>query len=296
MPSDDRMEIAASLVMRLIETQFPHWTGLELRPVKNGGWNNRTFHLGDRMSVRLPSAERYVAQVGKEVHWLPRLQPHLPRPIPEPLALGAPGENYPWPWAVYRWIDGETAEPRRIADMQAFAGDIADFLNELRSIDATDGPPAGPHNFHRGGALSVYDGEARNAITLLADEIDVSAITALWERALGSTWQNPPVWLHGDVSEGNMLVKDGALSAVIDFGTCGIGDPACDLVIAWTLLDEPSAKIFRDRIDLDHEVWQRARGWCLWKALIRIVELRDRDPDGADLHRRWINRLLADTD
>ncbi len=240
---DDRIEIAVSLVERLIETQFPRWAGLPVRPVANGGWNNRTFHLGEAMSVRLPSAERYAAQVEKEAHWLPRLGPHLPRPVPEPLGIGAPGETYPFPWAIYRWIHGETAKPGRIADMQAFAADLADFLKALQKVDTAKGPPAGPHNFYRGGSLSVYDGEARAAIAILADELDVHTITAIWERALGSEWQVPPVWLHGDVSEGNMLVNDGKLSAVIDFGTCGVGDPACDLVIAWTLLDEPSAGV-----------------------------------------------------
>jgi aminoglycoside phosphotransferase (APT) family kinase protein len=246
------------------------------------------------MSVRLPSNGRYAAQVEKEAHWLPRLAPHLPRPVPEPLAVGVPGEGYPFAWSVYRWIEGETARPERIADMQRFAFDIADFLNALRAIDAGEGPLAGAQNFHRGGGLCVYDDEARAAIGILSDEVDATVLTAIWERACASTWQAPPVWLHGDMSEGNLLVKDGKLSAVIDFGTCGIGDPACDLTIAWTLLDVPSARLFRDRIGLDRQTWERARGWCLWKALIKIAELRDTDPAAADPYRRWIARLLAD--
>lgn len=288
------VEIDVNLVERLIAVQYPDWSDLPVRSVAESGWDNRTFRLGDTMSVRLPSAERYVAQVEKENRWLPYLARQLPVPIPAPVALGSPGAGYPWPWAIYGWIEGETAKRERIADMSDFATDLADFLLALWKIDAADGPPAGQHNFFRGGTLAVYDAETRQAISILADELDVPLVTEIWERALASRWDRPPVWVHGDVSEGNMLITAGRLSAVIDFGTCGVGDPACDLVIAWTLLDDPAAQLFRRQLAIDGETWERARGSCLWKALIKIVELRDMKPGEADIYRRWMVRVTED--
>jgi len=288
------IEIDAGLVEKLVAAQFPHWAGLPVRPVARGGWDNRTFHLGREMSVRLPSAGRYVAQVEKEHRFLPALGPRLPLPVPVPLALGRPGEGYPWPWSVYRWIEGDTARRERIADMVGFAEDLAGFLTALWKIDASDGPVAGPHNFHRGGALGVYDGETRRAVDRLASELDVPLITEIWERALASAWDRTPVWVHGDIAEGNLLVRDGRLSAVIDFGSSGVGDPACDLVIAWTLFDAPARWVFQERVALDDKTWERARGWCLWKALITVAGEPATDPLVADRHRGWIERIVAD--
>ncbi|MFB9951460.1 aminoglycoside phosphotransferase family protein [Rhizobium puerariae] len=303
------VEIDETLVRRLVAAQFPRWAGLAVRPVANGGWDNRTFHLGgghlgearlaeahlaEAMSVRLPSAERYVAQVEKEHRFLPQLAPQLPLPIPSPLALGRPGEGYPWPWSVYGWIEGERASRAGISDPVRFAADLAGFLLALWKIDAADGPAAGTHNFHRGGLLDVYDEETRRSIDSLADEVDAPLLTEIWERALASRWAGKPVWVHGDVAEGNLLVREGRLAAVIDFGSSGVGDPACDLVVAWTLFDEPARRAFRSRLGLDPRTWERARGWCLWKALITIAGLRERDPAGAGIHRRWIDGIVAD--
>ncbi|TDX82480.1 aminoglycoside phosphotransferase (APT) family kinase protein [Neorhizobium sp. R1-B] len=287
-------EIDAALVRTLVARQFAQWADLPVRAVAEGGWDNRTFHLGDAMSVRLPSAERYVAQVEKEHRWLPTLASQLPLPIPAPLAIGRPDAGYPWPWSIYGWIEGDRASRGAISDLTAFAEDLADFLVALRRIDASDGPLAGAHNFHRGGSLAVYDGETRQALNDLADELDVSLLTKIWERALGSSWREKPVWVHGDIAEGNLLVRDGRLSAVIDFGSSGVGDPSSDLVIAWTLFDEPARNAFRARVGLDRQTWERARGWCLWKALITIAEHRHEDREKADTHRRWIDRIVAD--
>lgn len=287
-------EIDAALVRTLVARQFAQWADLPVRAVAEGGWDNRTFHLGDAMSVRLPSAERYVAQVEKEHRWLPALASQLPLPIPAPLAIGRPDAGYPWPWSIYGWIEGDRASRGAISDLTAFAEELADFLVALRRIDASDGPLAGAQNFHRGGSLAVYDGETRQALNDLADELDVSLLTKIWERALGSSWREKPVWVHGDIAEGNLLVRDGRLSAVIDFGSSGVGDPSSDLVIAWTLFDEPARNAFRARVGLDRQTWERARGWCLWKALITIAEHRHEDREKADTHRRWIDRIVAD--
>jgi aminoglycoside phosphotransferase (APT) family kinase protein len=266
-----RDRIDAALAARLVAAQFPEWAGLPVRPVEVNGWDNRTFRLGDTMTMRLPSGEGYVRSVEKEATWLPRLAPHLPLPIPVPLAVGAPTSEYPWPWSVRRWIDGRVAFRDRIADLVAFAQDLAGFLVALQQVSAIGGPQAGAHCFYRGAPLEVYDAETRDAIAALGPRIDAATATAAWEDALTSAWSGPSVWFHGDVAAGNLLVDGaGRLAAIIDFGTCGVGDPACDLVVAWTLLDGESREAFRSAMPADDAMWARGRGWALWKALITI--------------------------
>lgn len=287
------VDLDASLVGRLVAGQFPEWADLPVRPVEPGGWDNRTFRLGAALSVRLPSAQGYAAQVDKEHRWLPRLAPFLPLPIPEPLARGAPAHGYPWPWSVYRWLEGETAAAGRIADLPEFAAALAGFLAALQAVDPADGPPPGPHNCSRGGSLTVYDAETRQALRTLSDELDPHALAAVWETALASAWPGPPVWVHGDVAAGNLLVRDGRLSAVIDFGCLGVGDPACDLVMAWTFFSGESRGAFRAALTLDAGTWARARGWALWKALITVAEYRETNPIKAEEARRVLREVLA---
>ena len=285
-----RIPFDAALVRRLVAAQFPQWAHLPVRPVIFGGKNNTTFHLGEEMSVRLPRARHYVAQVEKEQAWLPRLAPHLPLPIPEPVGLGRAGEGYPWPWSVYSWIEGETADRADIPDLPQFARDLAGFLTALQAIDVADGPVAGQHNFFRGGPLATYDDQTRQAIVDLGDSIDGGAALAVWEQALAAEWTHPPVWLHGDVAAGNLLVKDGRLNAVIDFGILGVGDPACDLAIAWTLLHGPARAAFGEALPLDAATWARGRGWTIWKALIVAAGL----PGSSDEERAASRAIIAD--
>lgn len=292
--SPETVIIDKSLVGRLIAEQFPQWADLVIKPVEFGGWDNRTFHLGDHMTVRLPSARHYAEQVKKEQFWLPKLARNLPLPIPEPLGLGKPGEGYPWHWSIYRWIDGATAKVERIADLVQFSHALARFLKALRAIDSTGGPLPGKHNFFRGGELAVYDEQTRQALETLDGRIDTHIAREIWERALNSEWQEPPVWFHGDVSWGNLLTSKGELSAVIDFGTSGIGDPACDLVIAWTMFHGESRKVFREGLGLDNETWARARGWALWKAMIILAGMAGTNSPGGGSSRRVIDEIIAD--
>jgi aminoglycoside phosphotransferase (APT) family kinase protein len=289
----DEIVIDASLVRRLVSTQFPRWAHLPVTPVADGGWDNRTFHLGEQMTVRLPSAAAYALQVEKEQRWLPRLAPHLPLPIPAPLAMGRPADGYPWHWSVYRWLDGEIATNALIADLRQLAVDLAHFLVALYRIDPAGGPPPGPHNFWRGGSLTVYDGETRQAIEALDGTIDTDAATAIWEAALAGTWRAAPVWVHGDVAAGNLLVRDGRLSAVIDFGSSGVGDPACDLAIAWTLFSGDSRETFQAALPLDDATWARGRGWTLWKALITLAAHPGTNALAASTSRRIIDDVLG---
>ena len=292
--SAEHPDINAVLVSQLIASQFPQWSHLPIKPVELSGWDNRTFHLGSDKSVRLPSAEGYVAQVEKEHRWLPTLAPLLPLPIPVPLVQGAPGHGYPWPWSVYQWLEGKNATLERITDVSEFAISLAKFLRALQQIDAVDGPPAGEHNFFRGGPLTTYDTETRETIAELVEEVDTDAATEVWETAVNATWHGVPVWIHGDVAPGNLLIKNGRLSAVIDFGCSGVGDPACDLVMAWTFFSGESREAFCAALGLDQATWARARGWALWKALITLADHLHSNPAKAAEARRVISEILAD--
>ncbi len=292
--SHEPPELDATLARRLVCAQFAHWAHLSIHPVARGGWDNRTFHLGAQMVIRMPSTVDYAAQVEKEQLWLPRLARSLSLPIPEPLAMGEPAEGYPWRWSIYRWIDGETAVRDRIIDLSRFARDLAQFLAALQRIDATEGPPSGAHNFYRGGALTVYDAETRQAIAILDDRVDVDAVIEIWENALATIWQRAPLWVHGDISAGNLLVHRGQLSAVIDFGQLGTGDPACDLAIAWTLFDRASRDDFHAQLSLETGTWARGRGWALWKALIVASGLTNTNAIEATEPWRIINEVIAD--
>jgi len=207
-----RMNIDRSLVSRLITLQFPQWACLPIKPVKEDGHDNRTFHLGREMSVRLPSGNQYAEHVAIEHEWLPRIAPHLPFPIPEPVGMGVPGSGYPWPWTINRWIEGDTASLEGIHDLDEFAKDLAGFLNVLQKIDATGTPPPGKVNFFRGGDLSVYDAQTRKCITTLGAVLDGEKATLIWERALKTKVVGSPVWVHGDFAPGNLMLRGGSFA------------------------------------------------------------------------------------
>jgi aminoglycoside phosphotransferase (APT) family kinase protein len=235
----EKADITPELVARLLAAQFSTWAHLPVRPVERDGWDNTTFRVGDDLSARLPSADAYVLQIEKEHRWLPRLAPELPLPIPTPVALGAPSEEFPRPWSLYRWLPGRHAALDRIVDTVRMADDLGGFLHALYRVEP-DGPPWGAHSFNRGGPLDRWDAQVRAAVSALRSRISETQVTALWERCLAQEPAGPPVWVHGDVAATNLLVVDDRLSAVIDFGCCAVGDPACDMTIAWTLSAGPS--------------------------------------------------------
>ncbi|MCG7344928.1 aminoglycoside phosphotransferase family protein [Sporosarcina sp. ACRSL] len=287
------IEIDVDLIRKLINSQFPEWSNLEIKPVNKSGNDNRTYHLGNQMSVRLPSDKAYVPQVEKEQKWLPILAKHLSTPISEPIAKGEPCEEYPYPWSVNKWLDGETLSLENLIDINQFANDLGKFLSELQLIDASRGPLAGEHNFYRGGDLAVYDEECREAIKNI-NAFNKNILIEIWESALASKWTHEPVWVHGDIAPGNILIKDGKLCAVIDFGILGVGDPSCDAAMAWTFFDESSRKTFRTAVNFDEETWNRARGWALWKALITYNYHKQSNKTIADESYHIIKVILND--
>ncbi len=291
----DEVDTDGSLVARLLAGQFPQWADLPVEPVRSAGTDNALYRLGEDMVVRLPRIHWATGQVEKEQRWLPRLAPHLPLAIPVPLAMGTPAEGYPWHWSVYRWLAGETATVERSVDLRQAATDLARFIAALQRIDPTGGPPPGPHNSHRGEPLAKRDAQTRAAIASLHGVLDADAVTTAWEAALEApAWPGPPVWIHGDLQAGNLLVRQGRLSAVIDFGCLGVGDPACDLQVAWNFLSAETRGVFRASLAVDAATWARGRGWALSVGLIALPYYRSTNPILAGISRRAIDEVLAD--
>ncbi len=288
----DELDIDAELVSRLVSRQLPQWAALPVRPVSSTGTVNVLFRLGDDMVVRLPRRPAPGEDLDSEQRWLGRLAPLLPVPVPAPLALGTPTGDYPSHWSVYRWLHGANPVQERLTDPDALAGDLAEFVAAMRRIDLPDGPAA-----YRGGPVAAHDAGTRRAIGELRGRglIDTDAATAAWDAALAvPEWSGPPVWLHADLMPGNLLTADGRLSAVIDFGTVGVGDPACDLIVAWNLLPAGAREVFRSALQVDDTTWARGRGRALFIALIQLPYYQHTNPVMAANARYTIREVLAD--
>lgn len=297
---DAEVSIDAALVRRLVDSQFPRWSDLPLRPVASAGTDNALLRLGEEMVVRLPRIAAATQQAAKEHRWLPRLAPLLPLPIPTPVGRGTPGDGYPWSWSVYGWLPGEVGTAGSCADPTGSARALAGFIAALQRIPADGGPIPGEHNFHRGEPLSTRDVATRASIATLDDPVEAAAATRAWEEALGApTWDGPPTWIHGDLHAGNILLTHGTVSAVIDFGGLAIGDPACDLMAAWTFLPARAREVFRAAlaaagVAVADSAWARARGWALSMAVIALPYYRSRNPPLAIEARRWLGEVLTD--
>lgn len=290
----DEVDIDISLVNRLLAAQFPQWSDLPIRPVCSAGTDNAIYRLGDDKAVRLPRYPGGAGSIDKEHSWLPKLAPNLPLSIPVPLAKGAPDEGYPFHWSVYQWLEGENATIERIDNPQQAAIDLAQFITALQKIHTTGGPLAVNHNL-RGAPLATRDIVTREAIAALGNTIDTDVVTKVWETALeASEWNRQPVWFHGDLLPGNLLFERRRLSAVLDFAGLGVGDPACDLMIAWGLFSGESRDVFRTALAVDDATWARGRGHALSQALIFIPYYLNTNPVGVDNARHAIAEILAD--
>ncbi|KRF04784.1 hypothetical protein ASG89_21000 [Paenibacillus sp. Soil766] len=293
MSQSKELEIDLNLVEQLVRSQFPQWAELRLRPVDSAGTDNVIYRLGDDMAVRLPRAEWAIGQVEKEQRWLPKLAAMIPLSIPVPLAQGVPTDDYPWFWSVYRWLDGENATVGQLDSYNQAATALAQFINTIQTIEPTDGPGPGTHNSGRGEPLARRDAAVREAVANLNTIIDTDVALAVWDSALQApVWQGQGVWIHGDLHPGNLLIAQGQLSAVIDFGTLGVGDPACDLMVAWTFLTIESREEFRSLLTVDEATWLRGRGWALSFGLIAYAYYIDKNPGLAAISRRTIDEVL----
>lgn len=283
-----------SLVRRLISEQFPRWAELPISAVASSGTDNALYRLGTDMVVRLPRIDWAVAQVAKEQRWLPRLASHLSLSVPVPLAAGGATAYFPWPWSVYSWLEGREVDAC-LKNSERAAITLAGFLLSLQACDTTGGPTPGPGRTDRGLPLDGRDGPVREAITTLGQVYDSPALTQAWEDALHApAWDRPPVWLHGDLQPSNLLERGGDIRAVLDFGCLGVGDPACDVMIAWKLFDGAARTAFRDALQVDDAAWRRGRGWALSTALIALPYYWDTNPGLVANSHLAVAAVLAD--
>lgn len=286
--------IDAALARRLVDAQFPQWATLPLDRLGPAGADHVIYRLGEELTVRLPRHAGAIGQARKESHWLPRLAPHLPLAVPVPVAVGEPAFGYPWPWAVSRWLDGEVATVETLAGSATAAVALARFLTALQRFAPEDLRAAPLPEALTGRPLSERDEATRAAIDRLDGIFDGAAMTALWDAALDAPgWDRPPVWFHGDFHTGNLLTREGRLSAVIDFGGLGVGDPACDLMIAYTLLTPGNRAVFRDELGVDDATWLRGRGWALATGLNAYSSYAAVNPVIAAQTTRQITAALA---
>ncbi|MFJ3086581.1 aminoglycoside phosphotransferase family protein [Streptomyces sp. NPDC086838] len=292
-PTRTRPAIDTALVRRLVDSQFPQWAGLPLEPFEPAGSDHVIHRLGDELSVRLPRRPGVVGQARKELLWLPRLAPHVPLAVPVPVAVGEPDLGYPWPWAVTRWLDGEVASAEALGESHETAVRLAGFLRALQRFEP-GGLPLTPDVDRASESLHGRDRATRAAIAALDGVFDARAMTRVWEAALAApAWDRPPVWVHGDFHTGNLLTVEGRLSAVIDFGGFGLGDPACDLMIAFTLMSAGGRAAFRAALGPDDATWTRGRGWALATGLNAHTAYAATDPRVAAQTTRQIRAALA---
>lgn len=288
---DGEVDIDPELVRRLLAAQFPQLTDLPIREVEATGTVNAIYRLGDHLYARLPRVQGWAQDLDKEWQWLPRLAPHLSLQIPEPFAHGHPESSYPFAWAIYRWIDGQPYADALVDDEREAARELAQFVAELRRVAPVGAPRGGRR------PLRELDAVTRAAIRSAADAIDSDAATAAWELALQApAWNGTPVWIHTDLLRSNVLVRDGRLRAVIDFGGAGVGDPAADVIAAWSVLGPTGRGVFRDALDVDDGTWERARGFALHQAALIIPYYRETNPGFVAPAKRTVEEILADID
>lgn len=276
-----------ALVRRLVAGQFPHWAGLPVRRLTTHGTDNAMYRLGDEMAVRMPKIDWAVAGIAKEQEWLPRLAPYLPVAIPEPLAVGEPAEEYPYPWSITTWVPGRNPVVGEIADPHRLARDIARFIRAMQAVDLPDGPPTGK-------TLRERDAQVRSDIAALRDEIDADAVTSVWEEALTLPESDAPVWVHADIAPGNLLVEGDRLVGVIDFTGVGVGDPSIDMQVAWNLLPPAARPTLREALAVDEPTWLRARARALAQALVQLPYYRETNIPLATNARHVIREVLTE--
>ena len=265
----DEVETDVVLVRRLLAGQFPQWANLPIKLVDSYGTDHDIYRLGEDLSARLPRIGWATQQAAREAEWLPLLAPHLPLAIPVPVALGHPAEGYPHDWSVYSWLPGDNANGT-IEDLDRAAVDLAGFITALRGLDTTGTHERAP--LARGAPLVELDEFVRRSIVQLGQRIDGATVLRLWQESLDApVWDGPELWLHGDLLAGNLLVVDGRLSAVIDFGGLNVGDPACDLQPAWNVFEGASRALFLAELDVDDASWLRGRGWTIYQAVTGLA-------------------------
>jgi aminoglycoside phosphotransferase (APT) family kinase protein len=286
---DGEAQIDVALVQQLVAEQFPDRAGRVIREVQSTGTVNAIYRVGEDVYARLPRVAAWQADLRREAQWLPWLAERLSLPIPEPIGEGRPNASYPFAWALYRWMHGEPYTDESIEDEARAARDLAGFVLELRRLEPSGAPLAGRR------PLRELDAATRAAIEAGRSLIDASAALAAWDDAVESAvWEGEPVWIHADLLRPNILTCAGSISVIIDFGAAGVGDPAADVIAAWSVFGPVGRKEYRSALHVDDETWRRARGFALHQAVIAIPYYAETNPRFAALARRTIEQVLLD--
>jgi aminoglycoside phosphotransferase (APT) family kinase protein len=279
---DDELDIDEALVRALLEQQFPAWTRLPLMRVTTEGTVNVIYRLGNELAVRLPRREGPEVEEDLEFQWLPWLGPQLPLEVPVPVARGKPGAGYPWFWSVHTWLEGSSPDGPVDVD------ELASFVAALQRIDTTTGPEP---LYGRGKPLSARDESTRAAL----ERVDAPGALALWQEALAAPgWTGAPVWIHADLDARNVLVRDGRLAAVLDWGGVGLGDPAVDVMAVWKLVARDDRDRFRAALAVDDATWLRAKGWAVSQAVTALgYYTLETNPALVREAGRWLAEVLS---
>jgi aminoglycoside phosphotransferase (APT) family kinase protein len=286
--------IDAALVRELLKAQLPSWTELPILPIASTGTDNVIFRVGSSLVARFPKVSWAVGQPEREHRWLPFLATQLSLVTPSPLALGKPGSGYPWHWSIHSWTEGESGTRDSLNNADA-AERLAKFVFAMRAIDPSEGPASGPENSYRGVPLIQRDASVRRALKQLRDEPAIGAAKAIWDDAMGAPQSSSgPAWLHGDLQPSNLIIRNGQLVAVIDFGLMGVGDPACDLMPAWTCFTSASRRTFLSSIGANEQDIRRGRGWALSTALVALAHYRSSDPVMTEVSRSTLLEVSSD--
>ena len=287
---DDEVDTDCELVRRLLATQHPQWADLPIERVQSAGTDNAMYRLGDELAVRMPRIHWAIDTIAKERRWLPVLAPHLPLAVPLPVAPGDPDDDFPYPWSVVQWVPGDTATLELLDDPVQVARDLAAFVLALRAVDPSNGP-----QHRRGRPVRLQDDSVRASVAGLRGEVDGDAILEAWQRVLETPdYEGPPVWSHGDLSYLNLLARDRQLCGVIDWGTCGVGDPAIDTIVAWSLLPADARDVYREALGVDDTIWERGKGWVL-TGVVGVPYYRDTNPILVADKITSIEAVLADS-
>ncbi|WP_129336144.1 aminoglycoside phosphotransferase family protein [Cellulomonas endophytica] len=291
---DDEVPVDAGLVVRLLAGQVPDLlvgaggadAVVEIVPA---GTVNAVFALGDALVVRLPLRAAGADDLARERALLPRLAGRLPVAVPRVVAVGAPGEGYPFAWSVQERVPGRPPEPAE-GDDEALAQDLVAVVRALRDLGLPDGPTA-----FRGRRLDAYDAAVRTALGQLGAVVDVPALTSRWDAALVvPPARAPGTWVHADLLPGNLLVADGRLTGVLDWAAAGLGDPAVDLLPAWSLLGPGGRAVLRRDLRVDEPTWERGRGWALLVGAVALPYYATTHPSFAAVARRMLATVLED--
>jgi aminoglycoside phosphotransferase (APT) family kinase protein len=286
---EDEVLVDDGMVRALLRDQFPDWADQRLQRIADSGTDNAIYRLGDDMGIRLPRIQWAKAQIEKEYRWLPKLAPDLPTPVPVPLAKGRPGHGYPFPWLVYPWLEGTSLDRTTVDHWDAVAEGVAEFVRALERLSPAGGPPP----TRRGTSMAQYDEAVQWGIRKLAGIIDVDQARHVWRSALeAGDWSGDPVWIHGDLLPGNILIGKGRLSGVIDWSGAGVGDPACEGMLAWSLPPDVR-RLYRRTLEFDDATWARARGWVVEQTVFYIPYYAKSLPLAVEQARLRLNEALA---